>query len=229
MADLFFDQLGRYEAGPTWQLVLFCVLLTFILCKVISSVYVWTHRGLSYSRGFVISLVMAGVVTTVLLLAIGNNVARGLGLVGTLSLIRFRSTLKDTRDMVFVFSCLAVGVATGVQAFTVAVVGALAFSALSLQLGYSTFGSRRQFDGLLRFQSPSEPEADAICKALLKQYCSNFTLINLREVVQGRFVEHAYQIKLRDASYGEPLVQALREISGVDGVSLLLQDQTTEV
>jgi uncharacterized membrane protein YhiD involved in acid resistance len=227
--DFFFDQLIRYEAGPSWQLVLLCVLISFLLCQMIATVYVWTFTGLSYSRSFVISQVMGGLVTTILLLAIGNNVARGLGLLGTLSLIRFRSNLKDTRDMVFVFGSLAIGVAVGVQAFTVAVVGTLAFCAAALYLGFSVFGSRRQFDGLLRFQAPSSPEADRLSKAVLKQYCTNFTLINLREVAQGRFVEHAYQVKLRDTSYNEPLVAALRAVPGVDGVSLLMQDQTMEV
>jgi hypothetical protein len=227
--DAFFDQLNRYEAGPSWQMVLLCILLAFVLCQMMAWVYVWTHRGLSYSRSFVVSQVMAGVVTAVLLLAIGNNVARGLGLLGTLSLIRFRATLKDTRDIIFMFASLAVGVAIGVQAFVVAVIGALAFSVLSLHLGLSPFGSRRQFDGLLRFQAPSDPESDGSVKGLLKDYCSTYVLINLREVMQGRVVEHAYQLKLRDASYSVPLVEALREVPGVDGVSLLMQDRTMEV
>ena len=185
MPDAFFDQVSRYESGPSWQLVLLCMLLSFVLCQVVAAVYVWTHRGLSYSRSFVVSLVMGGVVTAMLLLAIGNNVARGLGLVGTLSLIRFRATLKDTRDIIFIFCTLGVGVAVGVQAFTVAVVGALAFSVLSLHLGLSPFGSRRQFDGLLRFQAPSDPDADDLVKKILRDYCNTYVLINLREIVEA--------------------------------------------
>src|SRR6185436_19295792 len=103
-------------------------------------VYTWTFRGLSYSRGFVVSLALTGLVSTLLMLAIGNNVARGLGLLGTLALVRFRATLKDTRDMVFVFSTLVIGIAVGAQSFVVAGVGAVSFCLFSAYLSSSNFG-----------------------------------------------------------------------------------------
>jgi hypothetical protein len=70
-----------------------------------------THQGVSYSRSFVVSLVAAGLVSTVLMLAIGNNLARGIGIVGTLALIRFRMQLHDPMDMMYVFAAFAGGVA----------------------------------------------------------------------------------------------------------------------
>jgi hypothetical protein len=196
---------------------------------VVAAVYVWTYRGLSYSRGFVHALVIGGLVATLLMLAIGNNVARGLGLLGTLALIRFRATLKDSRDMIFVFCSLAVGIAAGVQSFVVATIGTGAFGLFALHLSASAFGSRRQFDGLLRFQTAATPDADGACKSVLKLYCSNFVLINLREVAQGRMVEHAYQVKLVDSTDNEPLVCALRGLSDVGGLTLLMQDQAIEL
>ena len=228
MSD-FVEQMVRTEPGPSWQTVLLCILLSFVLCQMIAAVYAWTYHGLSYSRSFVSSLVMAGLVSTILLLGIGNNVARGLGLLGTLAIIRFRSTLKDTRDMVFVFASLSIGIAVGVQAFSVAILGALAYCGLSAHLAFSSFGSRRQFDGLLRFQALASPAVDPLVKKALGAYCNNFVLVNLREVAQGSRVEHAYQIKLRDPMFAEPLVLELRALEGLNGVSLMMQDQTVEV
>ncbi len=225
----FLDDLLRYEPGMSWQSVLLAMIASFVLCQACAAVYSWTYRGLSYARGFVQSLVITGLVSTMLMLAIGNNVARGLGLLGTLALVRYRATLRDTRDMSFVFACLAIGITCGVQTYVVALVGTVLFCIFSLWIAYSDFGSRRDFDGLLRFQTPPDPDVDRHCVAVLRQYCSNFILINLREMAQGRVMERAYQVRLRDPSLNVALVMALRTVPHVDGVAILMQDQTVEV
>lgn len=227
--EQLFDQYLRYEPGLSWQIVLLSMLVSFVLCQLIAAIYSWTFRGLSYSRGFVISLALTGVVATLLMLAIGNNVARGLGLLGTLAIIRFRSTLRDVRDMMFVFSSLAVGIAAGVQAFLIAGLGTLAFCLFTIHLTFSPFASRRQFDGLLRLNTPADARADELLKKVLHQHCSTFVLVNLREVAQGGRLEHAYQVKLRDPSYQPHLLSALRSLGEVQDVSLLLQDPALEV
>lgn len=227
--DQFLDQYLRYEPGLSWQMVLLTMLVSFVLCQLIAAVYSWTFRGLSYSRGFVISLALTGVVATLLMLAIGNNVARGLGLLGTLAIIRFRSTMRDVRDMMFIFSSLAVGIAVGVQAFLIAGLGTVAFCLFTIHLTFAPFAGRRQFDGLLRLNSPADPKIDELLKVVLKQHCSTFVLVNLREIAQGGRLEQAYQVKLRDASYQPHLVSALRTVDQVYDISLLMQDPSLEV
>lgn len=227
--DQFLDQYLRYEPGLSWQMLLLSMLVSFVLCQLISAVYSWTFRGLSYSRGFVISLALSGIVATVLMLAIGNNVARGLGLLGTLAVIRFRSTLRDVRDMTFVFASLAVGISVGVQAFLIAGIGTLMFALFALHLTFAPFASRRQYDGLLRLNTPVDPQADALLKTVLKSHCSTFVLVNLREVSQGQRLEQAYQVKLRDPSYQPHLIEAIRSIPQAYDVSLLMQDPSLEV
>ena len=227
--EQFLDQYLRYEPGLSWQMVLLTMLVSFVLCQLIAAVYSWTFRGLSYSRGFVISLALTGVVATLLMLAIGNNVARGLGLLGTLAIIRFRSTLRDVRDMMFVFSSLAVGIAVGVQAFLIAGIGTLTFCLFTLHLTYAPFASRKQHDGLLRLNSPVDPHADELLMLVLRHLCSSFVLVNLREVAQGERLEQAYQVKLRDPSYQQHLVAALRSVEGLQDISLLMQDPALEV
>ena len=223
------DQYLRYEPGLSWQMILLTMLVSFVLCQLLAAVYSWTFRGLSYSRGYVISLALTGVVATLLMLAIGNNVARGLGLMGTLAIIRFRSTMRDVRDMMFVFASLAVGIAVGVQAFLIAGLGAVTFCLFTIHLTFSPFASRRQFDGLLRLNTPADPLADQLLKQVLLQHCSTFVLVNLREVAQGGRLEHAYHVKLRDPSYQPHLISAIRTIGEVYDVSLLMQDPSLEV
>ncbi|MCA9322177.1 MAG: DUF4956 domain-containing protein [Planctomycetes bacterium] len=217
------------DFGLSWQMVVVTLLVSFLLCQVISAVYIWTFRGLSYTRGFVVSVALTGVVATLLMLAIGDNLARGLGMLGTLAMVRFRSTLRDVRDMTFIFATLSVGIATGVQAYMIGIIGTVVFCLAMLHLTFSPFGLRRQFDGLLRLNTPIDPDADEHLKTVLRQHCANFVLVNLREVSQGERLEQAYQIKLRDPVYREHLVAALRSINAVQDVSLLLQDRSLEV
>ncbi len=223
------DHYLSYEPGLSWQMILLTMLVSFIFCQLLAAVYAWTFRGLSYSRGFVISLALTGVVATLLMLAIGNNIARGLGLLGAMGVIRFRATMRDPRDMTFIFATLAVGIAVGVQAFLIAGIGVITFILFAMHLTFSPFASRRQFDGLLRFNSSASPTADERLKRLLLQYCSRFVLVNLREVAQGKRLEHAYHVKLRDPSFQQPLVAAIRTLDEINDISLLMQDPALEV
>lgn len=227
--DQFLDQYLRYEPGLSWQMILLSLLVSFILCQLLAAVYSWTFRGLSYSRGFVISLALTGVVATLLMLAIGNNVARGLGLLGTLAIIRFRSTMRDVRDMMFIFSSLSVGIAVGVQSFLIAGLGAITFCLFTIHLTFTPFASRRQFDGLLRLNTPADPQIDQLLKRVLHQHCSNYVLVNLRDIAQGERLEHAYHVKLRDPSYQPHLIAAIRSVEEIYDVSLLMQDPSLEV
>jgi hypothetical protein len=103
--------------------VFLSTLIAFLLAHLVAIVYSRCHRGISYSSTFVQSLVLGGVVTCMLMMAVGNNLVWGIGIVGTLAIIRFRTNLRDPRDMVFIFAALASGIAAGVGAYTVGFVG----------------------------------------------------------------------------------------------------------
>lgn len=103
MPDLLFQNPDMVQ----WQAALAAVLISYLFAQVIAYAYVRTHQGISFSRSFVVSLVVAGLISAVLMLAIGNNLARGLGIVGTLALIRFRNQLHDPLDMMFIFASFA--------------------------------------------------------------------------------------------------------------------------
>ena len=97
--------------------ILFAMLLTFVLCFVFATVYRWTYQGLSYSRAYVHTLILGGLIACILIMAIGNNLARGLGILGTLAIVRFRTNIRDPRDIIFLFASLAIGIATGAAVF----------------------------------------------------------------------------------------------------------------
>jgi hypothetical protein len=224
------------EVRIGWDLAAWAMLLALALSMIVAWTYVLTYQGLSYSRGFVQTLAIGGVVSALVMLAIGDDVARGIGLVGALTVIRFRSTLKDTRDLMFVFVSLAIGVACGVQAFAVALVGACIFSGAWFLLAWSPFGSRQQFNAVLRLQLPANPFQQRAFQEVLARYCRTSVLINLREVGGGGAAgagaeaqEHSYHIKLTDPAAKGKFVAELSSVPGLGGVTLLMQDTTVEV
>lgn len=225
MNELLAPALRTDLAG--WQPVLFSILLAFALSQAVAAVYVWTFRGLSYSRGFVQTLALVSIVVCSLMLAIGNNLAAGIGVAGGLSIVRFRTSLRDPRDIVFVFASLAAGISTGLQAHAAAVTGTIAFLGAALLLHFSSFGARKSFDGLVRFYAPSGQE-EAIAK-ILRAHTQRFVLVTLRAAAQGNVMEHAYQISIPELPARARLVRALQELEGVQDVSLLLQEPTLEL
>lgn len=210
-----------------WDLTLAALLLSFALSMVISWVYVATYQGLSYLRSFANTLAIAGVVSALVMLAIGDEVARGLGLVGALSVIRFRSSLKDTRDLMFAFAALSIGVACGVLAFAVAMLGTLIFCGGMAYLAFSGFGSRRQHNAVLRLHAPTSQADQNTLVRVLGRYSPNAVLISLRDLGSG-LQEHSYHLKLRHLRDKIALVEAVGALPGISCASLLMQDTSFE-
>lgn len=208
---------------------LLSLLLAFGLTQAIAFAYMWTFRGMSYSRTVVQGMAMTSVITCMLMMAIGNSVAAGIGVAGGLTAVRFRSSMRDPRDVVFVFAALSAGIASGVQEYVVAITGTAVFIGAALALHWTGYGSHREFDGLLRFSAPPVPDAEhAIAKAL-RETCKSFALVTLRETAQGSLMEHAYQVSLAAADEQAALVSKLHAIEGVTDVTLMLQEPTLDL
>ncbi len=219
--------------GPARELgipqITFACLMTFILCSVIATVYRRTYHGLSYSRSFVHALILGGLVTSILIMAIGNNLARGLGILGTLALIRFRTPIRDPRDIIFLFAALAIGIASGAAVFGVAIVGTVFFCVVAIYLHWSPFASRREYEGLLRFMMPPDHPGEDEVKGILSRFARSCQLIAMREASQGDLLEYSYHIRLIDPSYQSDLLSALSAAEFVTDASLLMHRSTVEL
>lgn len=212
-----------------WQIALLSFLFAFVLSSVIAVMYERTFQGLSYSRGLVQSMILGSIVSCLLMIAIGDNIARGIGIVGSLAIIRFRTNLRDPRDLIFLFASLGIGVAAGVQSYSTAILGALVFSLVVFVLYISPFGTRRKHDGLVRFQIPAGPVASSEVSAILLAFTKSFVLVTMRNAAQGQVVDYAYQVKLSDPMANQVLIQKLETVDGIRGITYMNQDATVEV
>ena len=225
------ESLELLTQGGVFELrrVLLALLLAFGLGQAVAFVYMSTFRGLSYSRTIVHSMAMGSVITCTLMLAVGSSIAAGIGIAGGMTAVRFRTSLRDPRDVIFVFAALGVGMASGIQAYAAAIAGTAVFAGGSLLLHYTGYGARQQPDGLLRFVAPNAPEAEAALVKVLREHCRTFALVTLREAAQGKVMEHAYQITVRAPELRSPLVLGLQAIPGVQDVALMLQEPTLDL
>ena len=224
-----FDQfVSSYGDPVSFKAIMLSLLMAFGLTQAIAAVYVWTFRGRSYSRSFVQAVALGSIVACMLMLAINNSVAAGLGIAGSLAIIRFRTSMRDPRDMVFIFASMGAGITAGLRAHLAAILGTVVFCIAAILLTGTEFGSKRQFDGLLRIQLPVKLTDIEIAK-VLRQHTKKFVLVTLREVSQGDAMEHAYQVRFATDKNKLALVKALEEIPGSSDVSLMLQEPTVEI
>lgn len=216
-------------AMPSTIDIIMSMLMAFTLSMAVAASYRWSHAGLSYSRGFVHTLVLGAIVTCMLIMAIGNNLARGLGILGTLAIIRFRTPIRDPRDIIFLFACLGIGISAGAEVYATAIMGTVTFCLVVFFLHFSPFASQVQHEGLLRVLLPSGSKSSGQIEEITNRYCATVQLVATREALQGDAVEYAYQIRLLDPSYHSDLLEDLRVIEDAEEVKLLMQRSTVEL
>ena len=146
-----------------------------------------------------------------------------------MAIIRFRTIFKDPRDIIFMFACLAVGIACGVYGYVVAVIGTLAFCGAALLLFFSPFGQVRVYDGMLRFNIATDGHERSTIETLMREFCRRFVLITLRETTQGNRLEYSYHVKLKPKKAKEELVTRLKAVHDTKDVNLMVQETTVEL
>ena len=99
--------------------------IAFALGMFIYFIYKLTYSGVMFSRSFGISLVVLSMISTFIILAVTSNVVLSLGMVGALSIVRFRSAIKDPLDIVYLFWSLSVGIVLGARQYFLAILGSL--------------------------------------------------------------------------------------------------------
>ncbi|MFQ6100386.1 MAG: DUF4956 domain-containing protein [Anaerolineae bacterium] len=201
-----------------------------LLCGfLISLLYRWTYKGPSYSTTFVHSIVSLSMITTVVIMVIGNNIARAFGLVGALSIIRFRTAIKDTQDIVFIFFALAVGMAAGVGLHLTAITGTIFIGTVIFILSRTNYASPRRQEFILQFSCTSVGEGEAPYLPVLEKYCKRHELINLKSFGSGDgsggSLGLSFYVNLKDKGESEGFVRELGRIQGVNHVNLLFDEE----
>jgi uncharacterized membrane protein YhiD involved in acid resistance len=220
---------GAQEALTLPQII-GAMILSFLLSMVFAVVYQATFRGFTYSRSYIHTMVIGSMVTCMLIMAVGSNLARGMGILGTLAIIRFRTPVRDPRDAMFLFACLGVGIACGSRMPSVALTGTVLINLAACILHWIPFASRREYEGLLRFSVAEEnQEARQQIDDILIKYCDSFYALGVRKSNQDRATEYSYQLRLIDPSYKHDIIKDFSSNERFHDPVLMMQRTTVEL
>lgn len=208
---------------PTTSADVLANLVVALVCGLLLSVvYRLTYRGPSYSVTFVNSIVLLSIIAAIVIMVVGNNIARAFGLVGAMSIIRFRTAIRDTMDLVFIFLSLALGMASGVGLNVVAIIGTLLAGLVVVTLTFTHFGAPRRRHFLLQIIHRSAEQNDLAQP--LARFCKSLKLVSIKNIGLEDLTESNYHITLRDARKTEEMVRNLRQTPGVQQVNVFFDE-----
>lgn len=189
------------------------IVLAFGLGMFIYFVYKKTYQGVMFSRSFGISLVALTMISTFIILAVTSNVVLSLGMVGALSIVRFRAAIKDPLDIVYLFWAVGVGIVLGACMYPLAVIGSLIVGAILLVF-VNAKSSDSDYILVVECQDDAaEKKATELIAADVNKYA-----VKSKTVARG-YIEVTYEIRLKGD--GTEFVNKLSATQGVDKAVLV--------
>lgn len=195
----------------------------FLLASIIAITHRVTFTGEHYPKNFFQSLILGAVVTTMVMMAIGDSLARGLGVFGAMAIIRFRTRIDDPRDVLFLFAALSTGLAIGVYGFTMSFVGSVLFCVVAFVLHFSPFKIYQHTSHL--FFTLLQPTELNKVEELLVGYCNEFRSVSITVNKEGA-LRHEYSVSLKKNVSKDQLLHALNTIESVKQVKITNHELT---
>ena len=192
----------------------------FVIGVLLSIVYRTTHKGLSYSQSFTQTIVFVTVIVAIVMMVIGGSLARAFALVGALSIIRFRTVLKDTKDMSYIFGALALGMAVGTSNYFLAGAGTVAVSAVAFVLHRTNFGAVYKSEFILRFRFLRTGE-NSVYLDVINRVCKRSDILHMEPSGDNESVSLTYDIALKDDVTADDLTDSLGQLENVEEIVLI--------
>lgn len=195
-----------------------------ILGLVVSFVYMKTHKEEGYSASFVVTLIMLPAIIAMIILLVGNNVARAFSLAGAFSLIRFRSAPGTAKDIAYVFFTLAVGLACGMGYIVYAAIFAIILCILMVVLTFVKYGSPKHTPMTVKITIPENLNFQGVFDEVFENYTQSYRLIRVKTTDFGALFELVYHIQLDDDKSQKEFIDNLRCRNGNLNITLTLRE-----
>lgn len=234
--------------APSFMVMLITALFSFLLSSLIAVTYEYTTKSIYKRAHFLQSVSLISIVTATILQAIGESVAIGLGIIGALSIVRFRTALNDPRNIIFMFASLGVGIACGVRGFGIATTGTVVFCLGAIILRFSPLSNANELIGTLKLRVPKQDHFQLKIEQKLKVICRDFELDRLRflrsksnksvkdqeyEIEEStskmNSQEFVYLVRLKESTTVSLLESSISSIQGLEDLKLDFQKQPTKL
>ena len=180
------------------------------LCLLVTLVYILINRKKGISSKSILTMLLMGPIVSVIVIAVGSNLARAISIGGGLALIRFRHSVESPQDLIFIYLSAAVGMACGT--------GGIGFAAIAIAiiLAVIIIASLTGFDKIysgsmrLTIMVPESLDFAGVFDPVLKTYCKSYTLERVKSVEYGTLNELRYRIRLKDINSQKALIDEIR-------------------
>jgi len=200
--------------------VVLAMAVSLALNLVIATLYRKTYKGTRYSQDYVQTLIMIGVVTTILIVVVAGNGAIAFGMFAAFSVIRFRRTLGQSRDLAFVFFAMAVGMVVGAKLYVPAVmITAIVGVAIYVLTKTDAFAPRRA-SHMLTLRMTSDMDFEQLLQPVFDQFADRVQLVSVSSAQAGMMTELRYGLQLKLGASTPKLLDALHLVCGNNRVIL---------
>lgn len=214
-------QLLSESGNMTWENILMNIGASAVLGFFIFVSYYISHKGTIYSKKFNATLVILTVLTGTVMTVIGNNIALSLGMVGALSIVRFRTAVKDSRDTVYIFWAIIVGICCGVGDFLVASTGSAVVFVVILILGCIKSDNRMLL--IVRSARGSVP----MIKSLVYKLFDSKAILRVENTTEStaELIYEVTQNMIKKAEKKEPdIADSIYKIGNIEYVNIVMQN-----
>lgn len=205
--------------------VILRLLIAAVLGAVVAGIYRRTRKGAEISSSFPVTLVLLAILIAMVTQVIGDNVARAFSLVGALSIVRFRTVVRDTQDTAYVIFAVVVGMAVGANDLWVGIIGiGVVGLAAYLMMARAKVFSAAQPAYLLSLRVGLGNDLERILGGAFDAHLQERELMSVSTAKQGVLLDVTYETRLRPSASADELVKVLNRIEGVQSVRLERRD-----
>ena len=199
-------------ANLTPMKMVIALLMGFVVGVIIAFVYRKCYRGVLYSPSFAMTLVMLTLITTPVVMCIKSDIALSMGMVGALSIVRFRTAVKDPMDTAYMFWALTMGILLGAELYVIALVAVLGISVVLFLMTFVKFTTTNAYLLVLHYDEEAEYDINQQLRRTVKQR-------RLRsKTVTRAGAEMTYEVRLDNK---QDLVASMLNIEGVHDATLV--------
>jgi hypothetical protein len=209
--DLLGQNIGLGTTATTGSIIV-SLLISFIISMFIYYIYKKTYTGVLYSENFNISLVLICMITTSVMVAISGNLALSLGMVGALSIVRFRTAVKDPKDVIFIFWAITIGIINGIAFYKLSLSSSIMIGAI-IYLMTKNAKSSYPYLIVISFTSLDENKLNK----MLDKYCRKHSLRNKELSNEGN--ELVVEVRLKK-DVDHTILNELQKLKGIDKIRM---------
>ena len=224
MREYLFELLETSGGDLSAETIVLRLVMSAVIAAFLFLSYRLSHSGSIYSAKFNVSLAALTVITTTVMIVIGNNIALSLGMVGALSIVRFRTAIKDSRDTVYIFWAIVVGICCGSGDYLVAAAGSAVVFLLLLFFGRIRTDSRALL--ILRAARVNEQKVES----LIFQYYNRKAILRAKNTTQDA-TEYIYELNgkylrrpVSELAAEKSITDAVYEIGGIEYFNIVMQN-----